>query len=157
MLTQDEIKFMEQLFVDYYIETGAISESVRRAGFQYIVQGKDISKSIGGELLKKYQSEINILIADRDKAHIADQTEVLKYLTAALRGEIDEDVILSVGGKAVKLDKKIPTRDRNAAAKMLGDKYGLFKQENDKLDTKIEIIITQAQESGDSHEDRESD
>ena len=64
-------------------------------------------------------------MAEKEKALVASQDEVLGYLTAVLRGEEAEEVVVMEGlgmgeSRAKKVDKGISAKDRIRAAELLG-------------------------------------
>ena len=80
-------------------------------------------KSYIDERLKKLEEEA-----------IADQTEVLKYLTRVLRDEEKEEVLVNVGNFEQEIQSmKVSTKDKIKAAELLGKRYGSWieKQEVD--------------------------
>ena len=97
------------------------------------VKKYETAKAAGSRLLtnvnvKKYIDEKLKEITD---SRIADATEVMKYLTAVLRGEETEEVIVVEGcgdgcSDARKMDKGIGAKDRIKAAELLGKCYGMF-------------------------------
>jgi phage terminase small subunit len=64
------------------------------------------------------------------KPAIADEAEVLAALTDCMRGDIDEDAVVTQreGGSstAMVLKKRIGARERLRAAEMLARRYGLL-------------------------------
>ena len=84
---------------------------------------------------------------------IADQQEVLAYLTSVLRGETQSEIVVVEGqGEGVRRAKPIQKapdeRERLKAAELLGKRMGLFK---DKIDVtaNVPVIIS----GGDDLED----
>lgn len=64
---------------------------------------------------------------------IADATEVMKYLTAVMRNEVTEEVVVVEGegegcSSARIVKKDISAKDRNKAAELLGKRYRLFTE-----------------------------
>lgn len=62
---------------------------------------------------------------------IANATEVMKYLTAIMRNELKEEVVVVEGegegcSSARIVKKDISAKDRNKAAELLGKRYRLF-------------------------------
>lgn len=62
---------------------------------------------------------------------IANATEVMKYLTAVMRNELTEEVVVVEGegegcSSARIVKKDISAKDRNKAAELLGKRYRLF-------------------------------
>lgn len=77
----------QKAFADYYIECGNATEAAKRAGY------KDSSaRQIGAENLSK--PSISAYIAERQKqiedSRIASATEVQRFYSAVLRGEIKD-------------------------------------------------------------------
>lgn len=61
----------------------------------------------------------------------ADAQEVLEYLTAVMRNEVTEEVVVVEGvgegcSSAKRIDKDVSVKDRNKAAELLGKRYRLF-------------------------------
>lgn len=125
----------QKVFCDYYIETGNATEAAIRAGYS-----KKTARFIGNENLTKpnIKSYIDERMKELEDARIAKADEVLKHLTAAMRGEIEEDVVVVEGegegcSSARVVKKEIGAKDRIKAAELLGKRYRLFvdKVEND--------------------------
>jgi phage terminase small subunit len=121
----------QKRFADYYIETGNATESAIKAGYS-----EKTAKEIGCENLTKphIRQYIDERIASKDKERIADQDEILQFLTTVLRGEVDEEFALGVGkGAQTIIRKELDGKDRVKAAELLGKRYGLWvdKQELD--------------------------
>ena len=84
---------------------------------------------------------------------IADQHEVLAYLTSVLRGETQSEIVVVEGqgegvSRAKPIQKAPDEKERLKAAELLGKRMGLFK---DKLDVtaNVPVIIS----GGDELED----
>lgn len=84
---------------------------------------------------------------------IADQQEVLAYLTSVLRGETQSEIVVVEGqgegvSRAKPIQKAPDERERLKAAELLGKRMGLFK---DKIDVtaNVPVIIS----GGDDLED----
>ena len=64
---------------------------------------------------------------------IANATEVMKYLTAVMRNELKEEIVVVEGegegcSSARIVKKDISAKDRNKAAELLGKRYRLFTE-----------------------------
>ena len=116
----------QKRFVDYYIQTGNATEAARKAGYKKPdVQG---SQNLGKVSVKE---AIDKRMAKLESKRIADAEEVLSYLTAAMRGEISEEVIVVEGvgngeSSARVETKQLSAKDRNKAAELLAKRYGLL-------------------------------
>lgn len=131
----------QERFIDYYIELGNATEAAKKAGYS-----ERTAYSIGNENLKKpeIKKQIEERLKELEDKRIAKAEEVLKYLTAAMRGEIDEEVVVventgDYESKARIVKKQISARERIKAAELLGKRYALF---TDKLDVSEPISIT---------------
>lgn len=118
----------QKAFADYYIETGNATESATRAGYS-----KKTAAVIGAENLIKpnIKNYIEERMKQLEDERIAKADEVLKYLTAAMRGKIDEEVVVVEGegegcSSARIVKKEISAKDRIKAAELLGKRYRLF-------------------------------
>ena len=121
----------QKRFIDYYIETLNASEAARRAGYSIKTANR-----IGQENLTKpvIKSAIEERLAQFESERIAGPKEVLKYLTAVMRGEEVEEQIVTVGNgqgeSGVEIvKKKVSPKDRIKAAELLGKRYGLQQPE----------------------------
>ena len=127
---QDKSKLNERqkAFVDFYIQTSNLSESARKAGYSPKNAG-----ATGIELLKnpKIQAAIQSRLAQLESERIAKDKEILEYITAVMRGETEEEVVMNVGtGKgftrAEKVMAKVSAKERLKAAEMLAKVKGMF-------------------------------
>ena len=131
----------QQRFCDEYLIDLNATQAAIRAGYS-----KKTAYAIGNENLNKPELKkyIEERMAKKEKKLIADQDEVLKYLTAVLRGESESEeiVVESIGDylTEARTMKKAPSeKDRLKAAELLGKRYSLFK-DNVKLDVTPVVI-----------------
>lgn len=125
----------QKRFCDYYIETGNATEAAIRAGYS-----EKTARFIGAENLTKpnIKSYIDERLKELEDKRIAKAEEVLKHLTAAMRGEIEEEVVVVEGigedeSRARVVKKQISARDRIKTAELLGKRYAMWtdKQQTD--------------------------
>lgn len=135
-LTAKQKRFCDEYLVDLNATQAAI-----RAGYS-----KKTAYSIGVENLKKPEIKkyIEQRMAEKEKELIADQDEVLKYLTSVLRGESrsTEIVIEGIGdgmSEARTIKKEPSEKDKLKAAELLGKRYGLY---TDKVDIDATEAVT---------------
>ena len=124
----------QQRFADYYIELGNATEAYRRAG--YSPKGADVSAS---KLLvnPRVRARIDSRLAEAEAARVASGNEVLRFLTASMRGEVEEDVVVVEGAglgcsEAKVIQKKLGARDRIKSAEHLAKVHRLFTAEEKK-------------------------
>lgn len=134
----------QQRFCDEYLIDLNATQAAIRAGYS-----KKTAYSIGVENLKK--PELKKYIADRmaekDAELIADQDEVLKYLTSVMRGESQSEVVVVEGSgfgnsEARTMQKAPDEKERLKAAELLGKRYGLYTDKiNETVDMELNITV----------------
>ena len=104
-----------------YIETGNASEAARRAGYS-----PKTAEAMGRENLQKptIKQAIESRLAEIRSKRTADITEVMEFLTSALRGELTDENIVTEGtgdgcSEARIIETRISSRDRLNAAQQL--------------------------------------
>lgn len=121
-----KLTIKQQKFADYYIESGNATQSALRAGYS-----KKTARVIGQENLTKpaISAYIEKRLEELQSERVADQQEILEFLTSVIRGEVDEPVpVLDGGGtqKVVNLQPSVQTR--RAAAVDLGKRYAMWTE-----------------------------
>ena len=126
----------QRRFVDAYIETGNAAEAARRAGYKS--RNADV---MGRENLRKptVRKVLEARLKELEDAQIADAKEVMQFLTASMRGETQEEVVVVEGdGKGYSsariIKKQLLARDRLDAAKQLAKRFGLDSAAIDNVD-----------------------
>lgn len=94
----------------------------------------------------KVQEYIAQRMAEKESKRIADQDEVLKYLTSVLRGESTAQEIVVEGtgdgcSEARTMEKAPSEKERLKAAELLGKRYALF---TDKVDMDTDMDLNKA-------------
>ena len=140
-LTAKQKRFCDEYLIDLNATQAAI-----RAGYS-----KKTAYSIGQENLKKPEiSEyIEKRMAEKEDALIAKQDEVMKYLTAVMRREMVENIVVTLSEKKSfyapdekgtmrkqTIERDVPKvveipaqlRDANKAAELLGKAYGIYTE-----------------------------
>lgn len=126
-------------FVDDYIITGNQTES-------YLKVYKGTSEKTAAANASRLMNDPDVIdyldkkMKELDDELVADQKEVLKYLTSVLRGEQTEEVLRGVGKGAQRIDSMdVSAKDRIKAAELIGKRYGLF---SDRIDLAGDVSIT---------------
>lgn len=138
-LTPKQQRFCEEYLIDLNATQAAI-----RSGYS-----KKTAYRTGADNLKKPQIKEYIAgrMAEKEAALIANQDEVLKYLTSVLRGQSKstEIVIEGLGDgstKARKMEKEPSEKDKLKAAELLGKRYGLYTEKvEEKVDMELNVTI----------------
>ena len=127
----------QQRFVDEYLIDLNATQAAIRAGY-----AKKTAYSIGEENLRKpeIKSRIETRMAEKEAALIADQDEVLKYLTSVMRGRSRASVVVveNIGdymSQAREMEKSPDEKERLKAAEFLGKRYGLFDKRDQAVKT----------------------
>lgn len=118
----------QERFIDYFIETGNATEAARLAGYS-----KRTAKSMGSENLTKpaIQQAIEKRLQKLKNERTATLRETLEFMTAVMRGNVEEEVVVTEGtgdGRSESriMPKKPSVRDRLEAAKELERRLGRF-------------------------------
>lgn len=133
----NKLTLKQKRFADEYIISGNATESAIKAGYSKKHANTNASKLLQNTTIKKYIDE-RLKILDSEK--IADQKEVLQYLSAVMRGEHKEKTLISIGelGQEI-VDIDVGAKDRLKAAELLGRRYKLF---TDKVEMDVSSDIT---------------
>ena len=118
----------QKRFVDEYLVDLNATQAALRAGYS-----SKTAVNIGYEnLTKLYIVEaIEKRMTELQDSKVAEIREVLEFLTAAMRGDIEEAVVVNESfgdgtSNAKTIFKQLPAKDRLKAAELLGKRYGMF-------------------------------
>ena len=130
--------------------SGNATDAAVKAGYSKKTANRIATENLSKLVIQTYIDEKLKELSDKK---IADQHEVLAYLTAVLRGETQSEIVVVEGvgegcSEARRLQKLPDEKERLKAAELLGKRMGLFK---DKLDVtaNVPVIIS----GGDELED----
>lgn len=129
-----KLRIQWKKFADEYIKTGNVYQSAINSGYS-----ENYAKTNACKLLEK--DSIKAYIDDRmkklEEEAIADQSEILRYLTRIIRDEEREEVLVNVGNfEQERQEIKISAKDKIKAAELLGKRYGSW---TDKVDMTLEV------------------
>lgn len=139
---EKKLTLKQQHFADEYIISGNATQSAIEAGYSKNYANTNASKLLQNTTIKRYIDEqLEILKNER----VADQQEVLEYLTSVVRGEQTEQTLRGVGEGAQEIDNiDVSAKDRIKAAELLGKRYGIWTDKTElagEIDTEISIKI----------------
>lgn len=136
-----KLTLKQQRFADEYIICGNATEAAIKAGYS-----KKTAGQIGEQNLKKLEikSYIDERLAVLKSERVADQQEVLEFLTSVMRGEKTEQTLCSVGelGQEI-IDIDVGAKDRIKAAELLGKRHRLW---TDKVEAEVQGTVIFANE-----------
>lgn len=144
----------ERLFVDEYIKLGNAYQAALNAGYKHktalyssrwINETPNLNKpnEKGKSHFKpEVKAAIDARMAEKQRELIADQDEVLQYLTDVLRGKTVSSVLArtEMGSEEV-IEKPPDEKERLKAAELLGRRYGTFTDKVN-VDGAIPIVIS---------------
>ena len=146
MMTAKQKRFCDEYLIDLNATQAAI-----RAGYSEKNARNIASENLAKPNIREYIDE---RMAEKEKELIADQNEVLKYLTSVLRGESQstEIVVEGVGegcSEARTIQKEPSENDRLTAAELLGKRYGLY---TDRVEADVDMELNINIDYGDEDE-----
>ena len=132
----------QKAFCEFYVVSGNATDAAIKAGYSEsyakdrihtLMKNVGISRHID-ELMRKLESK-----------RIATAEEVLQNLTAMMRGEIQEEVVVVEGeGDGVSsariIKKQVSAKERIKAAELLGKRHALFTDKT-KLEGTLPVMI----------------
>lgn len=126
----------QKLFCDEYLIDLNATQAAIRAGYSEKNARNIASENLTKPNIKEY---IDARMAEKESELIADQDEVLKYLTAVMRGKSNASVLArsELGGDVV-IEKPPDEKERLKAAELLGKRYGLY---TDKIETDVDMEL----------------
>nr|DAV10854.1 MAG TPA: Terminase small subunit [Caudoviricetes sp.] len=130
----------QQRFCDEYLVDLNATQAAIRAGYSKRTAYSTAAENMTKPVIKEY---LAARMAEKEAALIAKQDEVLKYLTAVMRGETESSTVVIEatldGTTAAREMLKHPAEsERLKAAELLGKRYGLY---TDKVDVSGDVGV----------------
>lgn len=124
-----KLSIKQKRFADEYIISGNAYQSALKAGYSKNYSKGNVVKLLENVSVKAYIDE---RLAEIDNRKIADQQEVLEYLTSVMRGEVTEPLtVLDGDGYQKVVDASPSVATRNKAAELLGKRYRIFTEKQE--------------------------
>ena len=139
-MTAKQMRFCDEYLIDLNATQAAI-----RAGYSEKTAGVMAAENLTKPIIKEY---IEKRMAEKEDSLIADQNEVLKYLTRVMRGESHSSVLAKQAFGAEEVIEKPPDESqRLRAAELLGKRYGLYTEKvNEVVDMELNVTINYGDE-----------
>lgn len=134
----------QKKFADEYIISGNATEAAIKAGYS-----KKTASVIGNENLRKpyIKSYIDERMKELKKETIAEQNEVLEFLSRVLRDQETEEILVNVGNFEQEFQEaKVSIKDRIKAAELIGKRYSLW---TDRVEVDSDLTIVFEDDYGD--------
>jgi phage terminase small subunit len=137
-----KLTIKQKKFADEYIISGNASEAALKAGYKNEVSGRE---NLQKPTIKEYIDE---RLKELEQEAIANQSEVLKFLTSIMRGEQTEQTLISDGSEQGQriTNIEVSAKDRIKAAELLGKRYGSW---TDKVDLSSDLTLIFEDDYGD--------
>lgn len=137
-----KLTLKQKKFADEYIISGNATESYKRV---YSNVKEDSTASAGASRMLrnvKVKSYIEERLAELNSQKIADQEEILQYLTAVMRGEYREQTLVGMGQGFQEITYiDVGAKDRIKAAELLGKRYSMWTDKQELTQRTIEITV----------------
>lgn len=132
----------QKIFADEYIISLNATQAYKKA---YPNVKKDDAASVNGSKLlrdTKVKAYIDEQLEKLQSERVADQQEVLEFLTSVMRGEVTEPLLVLDGEGTQRIVMSKPSvSTRKSAAVDLGKRYGLFVDKQEITQRTIEIKV----------------
>ena len=132
----------QKIFADHYIISLNATESYKKAYPK--IKNIKTAEVNGSKLLRntKVKAYIDERLEKLKSERVADQQEVLEFLTAVMRGEVTEPLLVLDGeGTQRVVQAKPSVATRRASAVDLGKRYGLFVDRQEITQRVVEIEL----------------
>lgn len=132
----------QKVFADEYIICLNATKAYKKAYPN--VKNERTAQANGSRLLSndKVKAYIDEQLEKLKSERVADQQEVLEFLTAVMRGEVTEPLLVLDGdGYQKVMDAKPNVSTRKSAAVDLGKRYGLFVDRQEITQKTIDIKV----------------
>ncbi len=119
----------QRRFAEEYIISGNAHQAALKAGYSKTYARTDSHKLLENPRIRPYIDEqLEKLRSEK----VADQQEILEFLTSIVRGEIEEPILVGLGEGAQEIQYDIPSvTARRQAAVDLGKRYGMWTDRQD--------------------------
>lgn len=131
----------QKIFADEYIICLNATKAYKKAYPN--VKKDEVARANGSRLLANanVKTYIDEQLEKLQSERVADQQEVMEYLTAVMRGKKTEPLLVLDGeGKQKVVDAVPPVQARTKAAELLGKRYRLFTDKVE-LDATVEQVV----------------
>ena len=148
IVAEKKLTAKQKRFCDEYLIDMNATQAAIRAKYS-----PKTAAVIAAENLKKpnIQEYIEKRMAEKEAALVADQAEVMRYLSSVLRGESTSSVLArdELGAERI-INKPPDEKERLKAAELLGKAYMIF---TDKVQQEVDMDLNIKVDYGDENDD----
>jgi len=114
----------QQAFADFYVELGNAEQAALQAGYsKAYARGKSYTLLANVGIKMYIEKRMEELKSER----VADQQEIMEFLSSIVRGEKKEETLRGIGEGAQTIDDiDVSAKDRIKAAELLGKRYTMW-------------------------------
>ena len=143
-LTAKQRRFCDEYLIDLNATQAAIRAEYSRKSARVIGQENLLKPAVKAYIQQRMD--------EKEKELIADQNEVLKYLTSVIRGQSRSSVVVveNIGdymSEAREMEKAPDEKERLKAAELLGKAHGIF---SDRVEQTVDMDLNITVDYGDS-------
>ena len=143
-LTAKQQRFCDEYLIDLNATQAAIRAEYSRKSARVIGQENLLKPAVRAYIQQRME--------EKEKELIADQNEVLKYLTSVIRGQSRSSVVVveNIGdymSEAREMEKAPDEKERLKAAELLGKAHGIF---TDRVEQTVDMDLNITVDYGDS-------
>lgn len=147
-MAEKKLTAKQQRFCNEYLIDLNATQAAIRAGYSEKTARQMATENLSKPAIKEY---IGKRMAEKEAALIADQTEVMRYLTSVLRGQSVSEVVVVEGtgdgcSEARTMQKAPDEKERLKAAELLGKAHMIF---TDKVQQEIDMDLNITVDYGD--------
>ena len=149
-MTDKKLTAKQQRFCDEYLIDLNATQAAIRAGYSEKAARQIATENMAKPSIKEY---IEKRMAEKEAALVADQAEVLKYLTSVMRGQSQSEVVVVEGvgegcSEARAMQKAPDEKERLKAAELLGKAHMMF---TDKVQQEVDMDLNITVDYGDEN------
>ena len=136
-----KLTLKQKKFADEYIISGNATIAAIKAGYSEKTAGQTGAENLKKPYIKSYIEE---RLAELNSEKIADQEEILQYLTSVMRGEYREQTLVGMGQGFQEITYiDVSAKDRLKAANLLNKIHQAreSKQDETKKEDKLDVYI----------------
>ncbi|MFD1450847.1 terminase small subunit [Oceanobacillus sojae] len=146
-MSKKKLSLKQQKFADEYIITGNIEQAAIKAGYSKSYARGNAHKLVANVSIKAY---IDQRLEEIKSEKVADQQEIMEYLTSVLRGEAKGTALVGEGMGEQSVRQVAPTvAEKTSAAINLGKRYAMWTE---KQEVNVETAVTFVDDIGDEDE-----
>lgn len=138
-----ELTAKQQRFCDEYLIDLNATQAAIRAGYSKKTANRIGTENLSKPVIREYIAQ---RMSEKEASLIADQNEVLEYLTSVMRGNQKEQTLRLVGdGVQEVTDIEVSAKERLKAAELIGKRFGMFR-DNVSLELEPVTILNDMEE-----------